>query len=168
MLTLSIPSCSSKLGRATVASVLLLAAAPGHAQRGGPFTGLSGSWSGAGTINLQNGGSERIRCRAAYTVGADGASLQQSLRCASDSYRFELSSNVQAQGNAISGTWSETTRGASGSVAGRASGGQIDVRVDSPGFAANLAVTTRGDRQAISIRSQGTELTSASITLTRS
>ena len=154
-------------GRATAACVLLITASPGQAQRGGLFAGLSGSWSGSGTVELQGGGTERIRCRATYTVAGDGANLQNSLRCASDSFRFDLSGNLIAQGGTVSGTWTETTRGAGGSVSGRASGGQFDLRVDSPGFAANLAVTTKGDRQSISIRSQGTELSGATITLAR-
>ena len=167
MLATPIPFRLQSLGRAAALGALLVAASPGHAQRGGPFAGLSGSWSGSGTIELQSGGTERIRCRASYAVGGDGSSLQQTLRCASDSFRFDLSSNVIAQGNTLSGTWTETTRGAGGTISGRAGSGQFDVRVDSPGFAANLALTTRGDRQSISIRSQGTELTGATITLTR-
>jgi hypothetical protein len=94
--------------------------------------------------------------------------LRQNLRCASDSYRFDLSSNVVAQGSAISGTWTETTRGASGSLRGRASGaGDVQVRVDSPGFAASLSMRTRGNRQAVSISSSGTALTGVTITLSR-
>jgi hypothetical protein len=100
-------------------------------------------------------------------VGDGGVALHQNLRCASDSYRFDLSSNVVYQGGAISGSWSETTRNVQGGLSGRASAGQIDARVDGPGFAANFALTTRGDRQNVSIASAGTELSSVAITLTR-
>jgi hypothetical protein len=100
-------------------------------------------------------------------VGEGGGALQQNLRCASDSYRFDLSSNIVSNGGSISGTWSEATRSVSGGVSGRASGGQIDARVDGPGFAANFALTTRGDRQSVSIASAGTELSGVSITLMR-
>lgn len=152
------------------AALLFLAGSSAQAQRGGsgPFAGLHGSWSGTGTIMLQNGGEERIRCRATYAVGDDGASLRQNLRCASDSYTFDLSSNVVAQGGTITGTWTETTRGASGTLVGRASGaGDLQVRVDSPGFAANLSMSTRGNRQSVSISSSGTALSGVSITLSR-
>ena len=153
-----------------VAAALVLLASSVQAQDAGsgPFAGLHGFWSGIGTITLQNGGEERIRCRATYAVSDGGASLRQNLRCASDSYRFDLSSNVVAQGSAISGTWTETTRGASGSLSGRASGaGDVQVRVDSPGFAASLSMRTRGNRQAVSISSSGTALTGVTITLSR-
>src|SRR6185437_5371937 len=59
-----------------------------YAQSGGPFAGMAGVWSGAGTVTLDDGSTERIRCRATYAVGAGGNGLQQTLTCASDSYKF--------------------------------------------------------------------------------
>jgi hypothetical protein len=51
-------------------------------------------------------------------------------------------------------------------AAGRASGGQIQARVDSPTFSANLTLTTRGNKQSVTIESQG-ELRLVSITLNK-
>ena len=152
------------LGGAALAAFFL--ASPGFAQSGGPFAGLAGSWSGGGTVSLSGGSSERIRCRATYAGG--GAALQMNLRCASASYNFNLTSNVQANGNAISGSWTESSRGASGGISGSASGGQIQARVSGPTFTANLAVSTRGNSQSIVMRSAGTELTGVNISLSRS
>lgn len=154
--------------KVTILSAALVAlSSAAQAQREpGPFAGLAGNWSGTGTINLSNGTKERIRCRAAYqTEGAD--SLRQNLRCASDSYTFDLNSQVRQEGNAFSGTWSETTRGASGMVEGKASPGQLQARVEGPGFSADLSVSTRSDKQTVSIRSEGTELSGVTITLAR-
>jgi len=134
----------------------------------GPFAGLAGSWSGAGTITLSDGGRERIRCRATYLAGAGGTTLQQSLRCASDSYHFELQSNVRADGGVISGSWSESTRGVNGSVSGRVRGNQIEALVDAPGFSATVTIVTHASRQSVSIRSLGREFSGAAITLNRS
>jgi hypothetical protein len=134
----------------------------------GPFAGLAGNWSGAGTITLGTGGRESIRCRAQYTVGGDGTSMQQSLRCASDSYRFDLSSDVIAQGGQITGSWSESSRNMSGQIAGTARSGQFNVIVTSPSFSANLTMTTRGDRQSVDISAPpGGQLTGVSIVLAR-
>ena len=80
--------------------VTALASSAGHAQSG-PFAGMAGTWSGGGSVMLDDGSSERIRCRAIYRVG--GPRMAMSLTCASDSYRFELRSNVAAKGNALSG-----------------------------------------------------------------
>ncbi len=94
---------------AVFASGLFLISAQGHAAPGsdGPFLGLSGHWSGAGTVTMTNGATERIRCKAAYAVNATGKAVQQTLRCASDSYRFEISSNVICEGGSLSGSWAE-------------------------------------------------------------
>ena len=71
---------------------------------------MAGNWSGGGTVTLDDGSTERIRCRATYAVGAGGNGLNQTLTCASDSYKFDLASNVIAEGGALSGTWSESSR----------------------------------------------------------
>ena len=156
------------LGGAALLS-LALAASPVHAQRadGGPFAGLAGSWSGGGAISLAGGGSERIRCRATYAVGGGGGTLQMTLRCASDSYNFNVVSNVASEGGAISGSWTETSRNASGSVSGRVSGGQIQARVTGPAFTANMGIATRGNSQSVGIRASGGEVTGVDVTLSR-
>jgi hypothetical protein len=138
-----------------------------YAQAGGPFGGMGGSWSGGGTITVLNGTSERIRCRNIYKVENSGRSLIQDLRCASDSYKFEVRSNVNADGGAVFGTWTETTRNASGNVSGRISGGNIQATVIGPGFTAALAVSTHGSSQTVSIRPVGTDVTAVSISLSR-
>jgi hypothetical protein len=140
---------------------------PGAAQGAGPFAGLQGNWSGGGTITLASGSHERLRCRAAYDAPG-GQTLALRLRCASDSYNFDLVANLTHQGDAISGSWSETSRNVTGSVSGRASGGTIQAVASSAVFSANLTLTTRGTKQSVSIRSPGTDLTDASITLNKS
>jgi hypothetical protein len=116
---------------------------------------------------MSNGERERIRCRASYAVGGGGSTLQQSLRCASDSFQFQLASNVQYAGGAIFGSWSEATRGVSGRLSGTARGPEIRAAAEGPGFAANLALSTQGNRQAVTIRAAGGDITHVSITLSR-
>jgi hypothetical protein len=151
-------------------AVAMLAAiafsAPSHAQSG-PFSGLAGVWSGAGTVTLEDGSNERIRCRATYAVGEAGRGLNQTLACASDSYKFDLRTNVEAEGDRISGSWSELSRNISGTIEGRGGNGLIQVVASAAGFNANISLTTRGNRQSVSIRSEGA-FRSAAITLSRS
>jgi hypothetical protein len=150
------------------ALTLLVATLSGSASyaQSGPFAGMAGNWSGGGTVTLDDGSSERLRCRATYAVGAGGSGLNQSLTCASDSYKFDLSSNVIAQGSALSGTWSESSRGVNGSIEGRAANGHFQVVASAPGFTANLTLTTQGNRQSVVITSQ-TAFRNASISLSR-
>ncbi len=149
-------------------ATLFVASVSGSASyaQSGPFAGMAGNWSGGGTVILDDGSSERIRCRATYAVGAGGAGLNQSLTCASDSYKFILSSNVIAQGAALSGTWSESSRGVNGNLEGRGANGNFQVVASAPGFTANLTLTTRGNRQSVVIRSD-TSFRSANIALSR-
>ena len=132
----------------------------------GPFAALTGSWSGAGTIDFKDGHTERLRCRA-DEAGGHGDTLQLTLRCASDSYNFELSSDVTYQDGAISGSWSEATHNASGKVTGSASGNRIDVSARSQNFAANLRLTTIGNRQVVSISSAGSEISGVMLEMSR-
>jgi hypothetical protein len=132
----------------------------------GPFTGMAGVWTGGGTVTLDDGSTERIRCRATYAVGAGGNGLNQTLVCASDSYRFDLKSNVVADRGVLSGTWSESSRGINGDLEGRGTNGNFQVIVSTPGFTANLTLTTKGNKQSVVIRSES-QFRGASISLSK-
>jgi len=150
------------------AAALLIASVWGsasHAQSG-PFAGMAGNWSGAGSVTLDDGSTERIRCRATYAVGAGGNGLQQTLTCASDSYKFNLATNITAQGPAISGTWTESSRNINGNLEGRAGGGNFQIVATAPGFSANITLTTRGNKQSVVIKAE-TQFRGATISLSR-
>jgi hypothetical protein len=151
---------------AGVIAGLTLSASTSFAQNA-PFAGFAGNWSGKGMVTLSDGSKENIRCRASYRVNVTGTALKQNLRCASDSYQFDLSSDVVSEGSQLTGTWSEASRNLFGSVHGRASDGEIEVFVEAAGFAANLTLRTRGNKQSVSIASKG-EIRNVSITMTRS
>jgi hypothetical protein len=136
-----------------VLALLLWSWGSGHAQRaGGPFERLTGQWAGSGTIDLSNGTHEPLKCRAAYDVPAERRNLQINIRCASDSYNFNLFSSAVLAGNAVSGTWSESTHGVGGTISGTAAGDHIQVRAESLGFTASLSLVTHGGRQSVLIR----------------
>jgi hypothetical protein len=155
--------------RLFLAFVALLAVtlfgSPSHAQSG-PFAGMAGNWSGGGTVTLDDGSSERLRCRSSDAVGAGGNGLNLSLVCASDSYRFDLRSDVISDRGVLSGSWSESSRGINGNLEGRGANGNFQVVASAPGFSASISLATRGARQSILITSQGA-FRSASIALSR-
>ena len=154
------------IGIAAVGAALMWSVSASHAQSG-PFVGFDGTWSGNGTVALSDGTTERIRCKADYKVNGNGLGLKQSLRCASDSYKFDLSSDVTSQGDRISGNWSEASRNVFGNLQGTAGGGQIDVFVEAAGFAASLTLRTSGNRQTVQISSKG-EIRGVNITMVKS
>lgn len=149
-----------------IAAALMVSVSVGNAQSG-PFAGFDGSWSGNGTVSLSDGSTERIRCKADYKVNGNGLGLKQNLHCASDSYKFDLSSDVTSNGDRISGNWSERSRNIFGNLQGTAGGGQIEVFVEASGFAANLTLTTRGNKQTVSISSKS-DIRGVNITMTKS
>jgi hypothetical protein len=132
-----------------------------------PFLAMAGTWSGGGTITMASGARERVRCRAAYGVAERGENLRLNLRCASDSYNFDLAGAVDYRGGAISGSWSEATHNVAGTISGRASGDHIVAAANGNSFAASLSLTTHGNRQSVAIQPQGTSVTEVSITLNR-
>jgi len=155
------------LAAALVGSTLV-GAATIPALAAGPFGALSGAWGGNGTIQPGNGTTERIRCNANYRPrGSSGTEIDIDLRCASDSYNFDLTGNVRDRDGMISGQWSEATRNASGTIEGRAAGDHIEAAARGQNFSANLSLTTRGNRQTVSIHPAGTDVRNVSLTLAR-
>jgi hypothetical protein len=150
---------------AGVVAAFMLSVSAGHAQSG-PFAGFNGAWSGNGTVSLSDGTTERIRCKADYKVDGTGLGLKQSLRCASDSYKFDLSSDVTSQGDRVSGNWSEASRNIFGNLQGTAGRGLINVSVETVGFAANLTLRTNGSKQTVQINSNG-EIKGVTITMVK-
>jgi hypothetical protein len=165
-MTRLLTSPRSLVGAAALFAVVCVSSAAAYAQSA-PFTGMAGVWSGNGTISFEDGSKERIRCKATYAVSGDGTGLNQALLCASDSYKFELKSDVKSKGGDLSGNWAETTRGVTGSLEGRASAGKFNVNVSSPAFSAKLILTTTGNKQQVSISSDG-QFKGANISLNRS
>lgn len=152
--------------RAPIVALGLFAVSMNPCAAQSAFAGLGGSWSGSGTISLSDGSKERLRCKASYQVSGGESRLRQSLRCASDSYRFDLNSDVVSEQGMIAGSWSETGRAISGSLAGRESAGSITAVADAPGFSARLSVATKGNRQTFSLSSEG-DIRNVSIVMTR-
>jgi hypothetical protein len=154
----------------SVGLALALIAGATHAQAQaarGPFAIFPGFWSGGGAISLTSGAVERLRCTAGYRVDDGGATLVQNLNCASDSYKFELRTLIQATGSDIAGRWFEVTRNAEGAIVGRVSGGHVEGTVSGSGFTATFSLQARANRQQVLIRAQGGEIAQISAELAR-
>jgi hypothetical protein len=153
--------------RMLTAAAFMLAASSAYSQTANPFAKFGGSWFGGGYIQLSNGSKERIRCRAGFTP-AEMFILRLDIRCAGDSYNFELQSEMSHNSGSISGTWSENTRGIGGGLYGRINGDRIMANVESPAFNATFYLVTEGDKQTVRIQSPGSEISDVLIALNRS
>jgi len=149
------------------AIVLLSPVDVAHAQAASPFEGLSGHWSGDGSIVLTSGTTERLRCDATYTVSGGGDNLDQTLRCASDSYTFDLRNSLANKAGVILGSWNEVSKQVEGGISGTASKDLIQITVRGQDFSAAVVVKTHEAEQAVSIRAQSGELSQVAITLHR-
>jgi hypothetical protein len=145
----------------------LFAYVPTAQSESGPFVTLEGSWAGEGNITTSGGLRERLRCRATYRSAEAGDQLRLALRCASDSYNFDLAGDVEHRNGAITGSWTEASRRASGTISGRVNGDHIEANAKSDTFSVTLSLTTRGNRQAVTIQSLAAEVTNVSITLNK-
>ena len=146
---------------------LSLAGSAALAAPASPFVAMAGTWSGGGVLSTTDGQQEQLRCRAAYDVAGSGEQLRLNLTCASASYKFDLVSEVEYRGGAISGSWTEASRNASGVLTGRAAGDHVEAAARGDSFSANLSLTTHGGRQTVSIQPEGTNVRAVSLALNR-
>jgi hypothetical protein len=155
--------------KTALAIVLFLLPASTFAQQreGGAFSRFAGDWSGEGTVKT-SAGSERIRCKAHYNVTPDGASLEQMLRCASDSYKLDIRTKVSATGTRFAGKWNEVSRDTIGNISGSITPTGIHGRIDGIGFTADVGIAIQTNRQSVTIDPEGaTDISKVAITLTR-
>ena len=149
------------LAGAALAAMPVSQAAAGDAD----FKTYAGRWVGGGTIKLSDGASESIKCKATYFVVSGGNGLEQNIRCASASYKFEVRSAMQQSGGAISGSWQETQNNSSGSLSGKATSAGLKLNVAGDKFSAFMSVLIDGSSQTVSIVPQGIAISSVTIGL---
>ncbi len=152
---------------ASLAGAAPLAPQIAAAQAGGPFASFSGEWRGDGQVIGKNGDRERIRCRANYEVSKQGAALTQTLVCASDSYRVDISGYFVADGQRVQGYWKEATRQVQGELSGRIVDGRFEGRVAGPTFTAEISLTSADGKQAVAIKPQGANVADVDVVLRR-
>jgi hypothetical protein len=147
--------------------VLLPVSATAQHHGGGAFSRFAGDWSGEGTVKT-SAGNERIRCKVHYDVASDGTSLDQTMNCASDSYKLQVRSKVAATGPRFAGKWNEVTRDTIGNISGTITNTGIRGKIDGIGFTADLAISIQANRQSVTIDPTGaTDISQVAITLTR-
>ncbi|MBO0763151.1 MAG: hypothetical protein J2P50_00960 [Hyphomicrobiaceae bacterium] len=140
--------------------------ASGSAQAASAFVGLAGSWAGSGHIRLEGGRREAIRCSAHYLPRSGGAAMGLSLRCASPSGRVELRANLYSRGNRVFGSWEERSYSAAGDLSGLATGNNLRLQF-SGSLSGAMVVTTSGDAQSISVRTDASTLQGVNVSLRR-
>jgi len=147
--------------------IMMLILAVTVAGAAGPFELLNGSWSGAGSIKLDDGRTEGLKCKAYYSPRSGGASMGLALRCASASNKIDLRATLNSTGSRIAGSWEERTFNVNGSASGQAAGNAIKLAIDAGVLSGSMNVITNGKSQTISVRTDGTGLRGVNINLNR-
>ena len=132
-----------------------------------PFAAIAGNWTGGGVIALTNDIKENLRCRASHSYGQANSSLTLSIKCSSDNYKFELTSNVVERRGQISGRWSEASYNVSGTISGRVAGNRINAVAQGDKFTSPITLVTTGNRQTVSLTPERTYVISVQIALNR-
>ena len=109
-----------------------------------------------------------IRCRAQYTEAKEGLALNESIVCASESFKLDITSYVEASGEGVQGYWKEASRDVSGHVTGRISAGRFEGELSAATFSAGISLTSNGRAQAVSIQPSGGDVSDVHIELKRS
>jgi hypothetical protein len=134
----------------------------------GIFSNFGGYWRGAGRISDVNGRTEALSCKSTNAPAPDGIAMSMALVCASDSYRVDFHADLYTDVQAISGTWSETTRNASGNISGAIRPGVINARTEAPGFSADILIRVVGGRRLdVSLDSHGTSINRVQVSMKR-
>jgi hypothetical protein len=148
-------------------AAIVLAAAQSTALAAGPFQRFLGAWTGAGQIVGSNGHRESIRCRADYTEAKGGAALNQTIVCASESFKLDIHSYAEASGESVQGYWQETGRDLTGHMTGRISEGRFEGEIVAPAFTAAISLVSNGRTQTVSIQPRGGDVSDVRIDLKR-
>jgi hypothetical protein len=133
----------------------------------GPFRNFIGEWSGRGQLVGSDGHRESMRCRGEDSEVNGGAAVNLAIVCASESFKFDIRSHIDASGESVKGYWSEVSRNVSGNLTGRIAENQLEGQISSTAFNAAISLTSSGRTQAVSIRPSGGDVADVRIDLRR-
>ncbi|AHB48519.1 hypothetical protein W911_09135 [Hyphomicrobium nitrativorans NL23] len=152
----------------SAAALALAAGAAPAASSSGTFNALHGAWTGSGSVRLENGTTQRIRCRGYYTARSGGAALGMAINCSnSANFKIHMRANLTSSGNQINGSWEEREFNQTGSVNGRASGNGFNLSF-SGAISGSMAVSLSGSRQTVNISTGGPGFTGVNMQFAKS
>jgi hypothetical protein len=132
-----------------------------------PLGEMAGYWTGAGSVTLSGGNTERVKCAVIYKVSDDGGQIKQSIRCASTDYTINATAELRVKGEQVSGNWEEKTYSAVGEVSGRYTGESLVLSIQGANFTAAMNVSLSACKQSISIAPKGLDVNRISIGLAK-
>ncbi len=145
--------------------VLAAATVPAWALEG-TFSALDGAWSGSGSVRLENGKSERLRCKGYYNAKS-GTSLGMAINCGNASFKINMRAALKSAGGTITGTWEEREFNQSGNVSGKQTANGFSLKF-SGAISGSMNVSMTGARQTVSISTGGPGFTGVNLQFAKS
>jgi hypothetical protein len=131
-MTNSLATLRSALGGVLAAALLSFTAAPPAAAE----TGLSGSWSGGGSVVLPSGASEKARCKVTFRKSG-GKSYDMNAVCASSSAKVAQTATLEQVGaNRFAGDFTNSEYNISGTISVTLSGNSLSAALRGGGGSA--------------------------------
>jgi hypothetical protein len=130
------------------------------------FSGLHGAWRGTGSVALESGNAERLKCKGYYNAKSDG-SLGMAIRCGSAAFKINMRAKLEKAGDKISGTWEEREFNQSGDLSGATKSGGFKLNFTGA-IEGSITVAMDGKRQTVHIATTGAGFSGVKLTFARS
>jgi hypothetical protein len=164
---LMLTTCSALLAVGAIVPGLLSVGSVDPAWAATPLEGMAGYWTGSGSVALNSGKTERVKCSVTYKVGDAGGLIKQNMRCASQDYTINASADLRVKGEHVSGNWEEKTYSATGQVSGRYADNSMNLNIKGANFSAAMNLSLSDCKQTISITPHGLDVSRINIALAK-
>ena len=138
-----------------VACALSLLAGGTVAQTTDPIMALGGRWAGMATVTPDSGPNQAYSCVGTYFPADNGAKLTQNLRCKSDSYQLDASTQLQIAAGKITGRWQDKVNNLDGIINGTVKPDGFDILLTGDFFDAKMTIARTSCQQSITIEFEG-------------
>jgi hypothetical protein len=125
------------------------------------FSGLVGAWSGGGSVRLENGKSERLKCKGYYNA-KDASGLGMAINCGSAAFKINMRAKLTNSGGQIAGTWEEREFNQVGDLSGKATTSGFSLKFRGA-ISGTISVAMSGGSQSVSISTGGPGFTGVSL-----
>jgi len=131
-----------------------------------PFSGLVGAWAGTGSVRLENGKTERLKCKGYYTA-KEASGLGMAINCGSAAFKINMRAMLTNSGGQIAGTWEEREFNQAGDLSGKATGSGFSLNFHGA-ISGTISVTMSGSSQTVSISTGGPGFTGVNLQFAKS
>ena len=126
------------------------------------FVALEGTWQGGGQVKMENGSTEKIKCKGYYNAKSGGSGLGVAIDCANASVRINMRANLLDAGGKISGTWEEREFNQAGEITGKATADKLSLTF-AGGISGTMSISTSGTSQTVLISTGGPGFTGVNL-----